>query len=117
MPIVWPCVGLLLAPRKVWIGRNQRDGYSLNEDALLSRLRAACADADGVKGSMKDDTAKLARKFMDDAPRYWVRFSEKYDMLSHYKTGTFFDVKEMVIVLTEAERSKDPGSLHLVAGI
>ena len=62
LPIVWPCVGLLLAPRKVWIGRNQRDGCSLNEDALLSRLRAACADADGVKGSMKDDTVKLARK-------------------------------------------------------
>lgn len=54
---------------------------------------------------------------MDDAPRYWVRFSEKYDMLSLYKTGAFFNVKEMVIVLTEAKRSKDPGYLRLVAEV
>ena len=38
-------------------------------------------------------------------------------MLSHYKTGTFFDVKEMVIVLTEAKRSKDLGYLRLVAEV
>ena len=54
---------------------------------------------------------------MDDAPRHWERFYEKYDMLSHYKTGAFFNVKEMVSVLTEAKRSKDPDSLCLVAEI
>ena len=109
LPIVWSCFGLLLAPRK------QREDRSMHEVALLSRLRATCANADGVEWDWKDSTVELARKLIDKDKDSWEMFSSKYDMFFNYEAGLFSDIKEMAYVLVEGRRSKDPKILRQVA--
>ena len=87
----------------------------MHEVALLSRLRATCANADGVEWDWKDSTVELARKLIDKDKDSWEMFSSKYDMFFNYEAGLFFDIKEMAYVLVEGRRSKDPKILRQVA--
>lgn len=86
----------------------------MEEVALLSRLRATCANAEGVDWDWKDSTVELARKLMDKDKDSWEMFSDKYDMLFHYEAGLFLDLKEMAYILVEGRRSKDPEILKRV---
>lgn len=89
----------------------------MHEVALLSRLRATCANADGVEWDWKDGTVELARKLIDKDKDSWEMFSSKYDMFFHYEAGLFFDIKEMAYVLVEGRASKDPKILARVSEI
>lgn len=87
----------------------------MHEVALLSRLRATCANAEGVEWDWKDSTVELARKLIDKDS--WEMFSSKYDMFFNYEAGLFFDLKEMAFLLVEGRASKDPKILARVAEI
>ena len=89
----------------------------MHEVALLSRLRATCANTDGVEWDWKDGTVELARKLIDKDKDSWEMFSSKYDMFFHYEAGLFFDIKEMAYVLVEGRASKDPKILARVSEI
>ena len=86
----------------------------MHEVALLSRLRATCANADGVEW---DSTVELARKLIDKDKDSWEMFSSNYDMFFNYEAGLFFDIKEMAYVLVEGRASKNPKILARVSEI
>jgi len=87
----------------------------MHEVALLSRLRATCANAEGVEWDWKDSTVELARKLIDKDS--WEMFSSKYDMFFNYDAGLFFDLKELAYLLVVGRESKDPKILARVSEI
>lgn len=80
----------------------------MHEVALLSRLRAQCANTPGVDWTMEDTTVDLARKLLDANPVSWQVFSQKYNMMFDYDSGTFIDLIEMAVTLVQAKRSGNP---------
>ena len=89
----------------------------MHEVALLSRLRATCANANGVDWKWEDSTVELARKLIDKDKESWKMFENKYDMFFNYDAGLFFDLKELAYLLVVGRESKDPKILARVAEI
>ena len=87
----------------------------MEQVALMSRLRAACQNAEGVDWDWKDTDVQLARKLMDKNKEAWEGFSAKYDMVFNYEAGLFLDIKEIASVIVAARESKDPKVLADVA--
>lgn len=105
-------IGILLRRKR----RNNPNSTLPEENALLSRLRAHCKN-NGCQWSTKDTTVDLARRLMDESPKAWNAFSDKYKIVFYYDSGEFVELRDMASILGHAERSQYPNIRRLASKI